>query len=105
MDLSDDLLCELASTIDDSDVNMYKEEHEEQCLSQKVSQLSASEDNQQNKQSNDLITSISTTHKRSSFVGTSTVTKKMKIDDQKVHDEEVADKIPNYLSINHQDFQ
>jgi hypothetical protein len=109
LDLSDDLLCELASTMDDSDVNIYKEENEEQCLSQKLSQLSASEDDHQNKQSKDstttTTTTIITTNKRSSLVGTSTISKKMKIDDQKVHDEEVKDKIPNYLLINHQDFQ
>jgi len=92
--------------MDDSDVNIYKEENEEQCLSQKLSQLSASEDDHQNKQSKDsTTTTIITTNKRSALVGTSTVSKKMKIDDQKVYDEEVKDKIPNYLLINHPDFQ
>jgi hypothetical protein len=94
--------------MDDNNVNIYKkeEENEEQCLSQKLSQLSASEDDHQNKQSKDsTTTTMMTTNKRSSVVDTSTIPKKMKIDDQKVHDEEMKDKIPNYLSINHQDFQ
>jgi len=90
LDLSDDLLYELAQAMDSNDVNIDQRENEEQCLSQKLSQLSASEatdDHHQNKRS-------------LSSGDTSTVPKKMKIDDQKV-----TDKIPNYLSINHPNFQ
>ena len=90
MDLSDDALYELALVMDPHD--------EERCLSQKLSQLSASEEQHSSKQS-----TRDSTKKRSPRVDISTIPKRRKtIDDQDVADVQVKDNVPNCLSIHQQ---
>jgi hypothetical protein len=97
MDVTDDFLCQLASSMETEHhikQESTEEKEEEEHLSQQLGQLS-------------------TTNKRlpisTSFSSLSTISKKIKTNDHdpKVikNEEMMKDKIPNYLSLNHQNFQ
>jgi hypothetical protein len=108
LDLSDDVLCQLASTMEVDSMINNQEDHEKQHLSQKFSQLSASEDHHHHQPSNDaMMTTTTTTNKRSPLVAaaaaSTTLLKKRKLDEVTV--KQLKDKIPTYLSVHQPEFQ